>query len=186
MFIKSRKKDAGFTLVELMIVVAIIGILAAVAIPAFTRYVKKARTAEAVGHLQKLWAGSVTYYETDHVQAGGAIAPRQFPSEGATIIDNSGGGTHCGCQSGGRCPGNWTGWNTGGWAALSFSLADPHNYRPQYNSAGTGTSAAFTAAALGDLDCDGTVATFQRRGGISTDTGDVTGGSQPEITNELE
>ena len=50
-----RARVAGFTLVELMIVVAIIGVLAAIAIPAFSRYVRKARTAEAVGTLANLW-----------------------------------------------------------------------------------------------------------------------------------
>jgi len=74
---------SGFTLVELMIVVAIIGLLAALAIPAFSRYVRQARTSEAVGHLNKEWVGSLSYYESEHTIAFGVVLTKEFPGPSA-------------------------------------------------------------------------------------------------------
>ena len=175
-----RKRQSGFTLVELMIVVAIIGILAAVAIPAFSKYVKRSRTAEAVGHLNKLWAGSVTYYETDHTDSAGNAIPKQFPGTAPDELD-----TECGCQDTGKCPGGSVKFQDAVWVGLQFSISDPHLYMPHYTSKDTAAKATFTATATGDIDCNKVKSTFTRNGGIDGN-GDVTGSRAPIITNELE
>jgi type IV pilus assembly protein PilE len=48
---RSLKQTAGFTLIELMITVAIVGILAAIAYPSYTQYVERARRADAAAVL---------------------------------------------------------------------------------------------------------------------------------------
>ncbi len=48
------KKEKGFTLIELMIAMAIVGILAAVAIPAYGDFIAKSRRADAIANLQNL------------------------------------------------------------------------------------------------------------------------------------
>ena len=58
------KQTKGFTLIELMIVVAIIGILAAVAIPAYTDYLRRSKVAEAVGLLAGLKTPAEEYMAT--------------------------------------------------------------------------------------------------------------------------
>jgi type IV pilus assembly protein PilA len=183
-----RKKMAGgFTLIELMIVVAIIGILAAVAIPAFIKNAKKAKTTEALINIKKIADGAATYYHEEMNQAGSAVPiPRQFPefnggNTGLSTAATPGKGACCPT----KCAPNSALWTDAVWQALKFSMDDPHYYSYEYNhnsTTDTITAAAptlgdssvpkewFYADAFGDLNCDGSVfSTFEVFGGVASD-----------------
>jgi type IV pilus assembly protein PilA len=177
----ARQVRGGFTLVELMIVVAIIGVLAAVALPAFSRYVKKSRTAEAVGHLNKMWQSSVAYYEGD--QGAGTLA-KQFPDSDGVL-----GAVDCCSPASAKCPGNDPRYNTPTWLALAFVIPDPYNYYPSYLSTGVNENAEFLAGATGDIDCDDTRSLFSRHGTVNGSgeiVGEVSGSTAATSVNELE
>jgi len=60
--LRGKKGTKGFTLIELMIVVAIIGILAAIAIPNFLRFQAKSRTSEGKTNLKAVYTAQSSYY----------------------------------------------------------------------------------------------------------------------------
>lgn len=59
---KKSGNTAGFTLIELMIVVAVIGILAAIAIPRFGQMVEKSKEGQTKGNLNSIHSATMIYY----------------------------------------------------------------------------------------------------------------------------
>ena len=64
----NKQNQKGFTLLELMVTVAIVGILAAIAIPIYNNYITKTRIADALTH-GRVYAGKVTIDKEDVVEA---------------------------------------------------------------------------------------------------------------------
>ncbi len=78
--IKERK---GFTLIELMIVVAIIGILAAIAIPNFLKFQAKAKQSEAKNNLSAIFTSQISYFGENNA-FGSTFPALNFSPEGST------------------------------------------------------------------------------------------------------
>lgn len=170
-----KKRQEGFTLVELMIVVAIIGVLAALAIYGVARYLKHSKTAEATRNLGSMETGSKNSYQQESTSDGISFSHKFCDGAGPTPLTAP-------KASKTKVPsGDWT---AAGWECLKFSVNEPQFYSYKYASSGTGTGAKYTATANGDLDGNGATSKFELTG-----AGSATGDAQRVkllITNEDE
>jgi prepilin-type N-terminal cleavage/methylation domain-containing protein len=175
-----RRPASGFSLIELMLVVAIVSILSATASVAWQRYVKRSRTAEASGHLQKMWVGAISYFETDHAGPTGSMLDHQFPFNATTTYEQP-----CCNWPDQHCPGSSDVFMTEPWKSLNFSIADKHLYRPMYIGGIPDPKKNLWMEVHGDLDCDTTESVFVRKANVLAN-GDVQGYATPAIVNETE
>jgi type IV pilus assembly protein PilA len=164
MFQKLKKLKRGFTLVELMIVVAIVGILAALAVYGVSKYVKNAKTAEARDALGRMAKDAVTAYNRETMSqttvltaTGSATVLHQLCASTTAVPLTA--PSSAKYQSG---PDEWS----GSWDCLKFSMNEPQYYSYIYTSDGPATNTTFTCTARGDLDGDGTTSTFSIAGGM--------------------
>ena len=84
--LKAFRKQEGFTLIELMIVVAIIGILAAIAIPNFMEYQRKSRTSEAKTNTTSIKTAQMTFQGERGCFADAAVMPQAAPLIGGASL----------------------------------------------------------------------------------------------------
>ena len=198
--IKKLENAKGFTLIELMIVVAILGILAVVAVPALQKYMRRAKTAEAKTQLAKIYDAASSFFKSEHAQrgatafigSGGNVAdlaphlcpyPQGQPGGGEAGITpdinfncNQGPGARCIPATGGGGAGYYdiALWNNNAvWNGLNYLQEQGHYFHYNFISVNTTSgygACQFTAQAFADLDDDSIFSTYERSG-----AGDIQG-----------
>ncbi len=148
---KKNNQRKGFTLIELMIVVAIIGILAAIAIPNFIRYQLRSKTTEA----KVVMGGIKTSQESFRAEYDNYVAALRTPDLDPSTTKQPWGAvacpTHCGRQNNVQC---------NEFSCIGYEPSGQVYYRYQSTrtEAVTGAngqvSAEYTVDAIADLDGD--------------------------------
>ncbi len=168
MTIRKRLKE-GFTLVELMIVVAIVGVLAVLAVYGVRKYIANAKTAEAKNSLGQMGKDAVTAYEGEKMSAsvlttGGSTGVlRDVCLSAAAKIPAT-------PPSAAKYQSSKADWSNAGDVAankgfpcLRYEMTAPQYYSYGYSAT---TAAGFTASAEGNLNGDAQTSTFSQSGSI--------------------
>jgi prepilin-type N-terminal cleavage/methylation domain-containing protein len=156
----------GFTLIELMITISILGILAALAIPAFSAYVARSKTSEATSNINQMFKSAAVYYSGDLSGKG----MTSTVTANCTIGD-------AGPRPSTPGPEKVKFSADANFRALRFHVADYVYFSYGLDSIGNGcgrganTPAMYTFYANGDLNDDGTLSTFELATG--TDSSNV-------------
>jgi type IV pilus assembly protein PilE len=80
-----RSAAGGFTLIEVMVTVAIVAILASIALPSYSEYVRRARISEAVATLSDMRVKMEQYFQDNRTYAGACTANTVAPPPVNTV-----------------------------------------------------------------------------------------------------
>lgn len=162
------KSKRAFTLIEVMIVVAILGILASVAVPALLGYIRRSKAAEVPNNLKTMYYQTRAYFDVERSLRTGTV-------HGTKCLVDEAGASFLEPASPGSVKQRFRATSHPSWLAMGFTIEEPVYYGYTFLTDKTpvgGTNCVppgggategnvYTLRAHGDLDDDGTLSTFE-------------------------